>query len=151
MDVDNLKSIALLETHIAESDVVCIFLTRAFITSANCLRELVATLKQGKRLVVVVETDDNKGAPTVEDLQRELAQLRTYGTPEQVSAAEHLVGLATSYVEWHREKQFRYAALKALAGAVLAGPLSRERRNSTAEGRRPSRAYPCATTCISRA
>ena len=89
LDVDNLKSIALLETHVAESDVVCIFLTRSFITSANCLRELVATVAHGKRLCVVVETDDNKGAPTAEDLQLELEQLRSYGTPEQISAAEH--------------------------------------------------------------
>ena len=46
LDVDNLKSIAMLETYIAESDVICIFLTRSYLSSANCLRELVAAVEQ---------------------------------------------------------------------------------------------------------
>ena len=64
LDVDNLKSIALLETYIAESDVILIFLTRSYITSANCMRELVAAVAQGKKIVVVAETDFHKGALT---------------------------------------------------------------------------------------
>ena len=75
----------LLKAHITESDVVCIFLTRSYITSANCMRELVAAFKQNKRIAVVLETDDAKGAPTEDDLNAELSQLRGYGTDEQVS------------------------------------------------------------------
>ena len=64
LDVDNLKEISMLETYIDQSDVICIFLTRSYISSANCMRELVAAVKAGKQLVVVVETDEEKGAPT---------------------------------------------------------------------------------------
>ena len=67
----------------------------------------------------MVETDEDKGAPTAADLEGELAHLRTHGTHEQVRAAEKLVALAEVAIEWHREKEFRYAALKSLAVVVV--------------------------------
>jgi hypothetical protein len=57
------------------------------------MRELVAAFKQNKRIAVVLETDDAKGAPTEDDLNAELSQLRGYGTDEQVSDCRSCVRL----------------------------------------------------------
>ena len=46
LDVDDLTDIALLEEYIASSDVLLVFLTRDYISSKNCRRELVAAMHQ---------------------------------------------------------------------------------------------------------
>ena len=40
LDVDSLQDIANLERHVGESDCVLVLLTRGYLSSANCLREL---------------------------------------------------------------------------------------------------------------
>jgi hypothetical protein len=53
------------------SETILIFLTRDYLSSKNCRRELVAAYRQRKPLLVLVETDDDKGAPSVASLQGE--------------------------------------------------------------------------------
>ena len=56
--MDNLQDIAKLEQHILETEVILILVTRDYISSKNCRRELVETLRLGKPLVLVQESLD---------------------------------------------------------------------------------------------
>ena len=48
MDVEDLDDIARLEEHVMASDMIVIFLTRTYIASANCRREVFAAVQQRK-------------------------------------------------------------------------------------------------------
>ena len=75
LDVDDLTDIALLEEYIASSDVLLVFLTRDYISSKNCRRELVAAMHQDLPIVVLRESEYGKGAVTSGGLQLEFEQL----------------------------------------------------------------------------
>ena len=54
LDVDNLDDIAKLEQYIDWSECILILLTRDYISSRNCRRELVYTFKLTKPLIVLL-------------------------------------------------------------------------------------------------
>ena len=86
LDVDDLDDISRLEEHVEQSDAILIFLTKGYIKSANCRRELVASLRLGKPLIVVRETDLAHGAASMADLAAEVATVPA----EQRAAAAQL-------------------------------------------------------------
>eukprot|EP00965_Chrysotila_dentata_P232466 6198983-Pleurochrysis_carterae.AAC.12 len=55
--VDDLLDISALETYIAKSAVVLIFLSNGYFVSKNCLREARSSKETSKRLVLVHEAD----------------------------------------------------------------------------------------------
>lgn len=117
LDVDNLDDIAKLEEYIAESEVILVLLTRDYISSKNCRRELVHTFELEKPLVLLLETDVGHGAPTVDSLKRELDLLKKrpgYCTPEELIAVQRLIRLVEcgGFIEWHREKQFKCVCMR---------------------------------------
>eukprot|EP00965_Chrysotila_dentata_P231780 6198559-Pleurochrysis_carterae.AAC.3 len=57
MQVDDLLDISALETYIAKSAVVLIFLSKGYFVSRNCLREVRSSVKAEKPLVLVHEAD----------------------------------------------------------------------------------------------
>jgi len=174
LDVDDLDSIAKLEGYISASECVLIVLTRDYLSSANCRRELAEAYRQRKAMLVLLETDDDKGAPTVESLtleherfvhaRRQAAAasaaaaaggggqpllVPTHGTLPPLSGEDEemsramleLIGrvrdpVRGGYVEWHRERHLRRAALQRVAEAVVAEHARLER---LPDGRRLSR------------
>lgn len=72
LDVDNLEDIGKLEAYIQGSDVVLVLLTRDYLSSKNCRRELVETFRIEKPLLLVVETDPGKGAVSLLSLETEM-------------------------------------------------------------------------------
>ena len=79
LDVDDLKNIGELEAYIRRSQVVLCFLSRGYLRSTNCLREVRAALEKGKPLVLVHEADPDKGGGTLAKLRSEC--------PEELQAA----------------------------------------------------------------
>ena len=60
LDVDDLNDIGDLEGYIKATGVILCFLSRRYFVSRNCLREVRATLDQGKPIVLVQEEQDTR-------------------------------------------------------------------------------------------
>ena len=71
LDVDDLEDIGALEAYVEGSQAILIFLSRGYLTSKNCLRELDYAIAQRKPLVVVHEADPSKGGLSLEVLRLE--------------------------------------------------------------------------------
>ena len=71
LDVDDLDDIGDLEGYIKATGVILCFLSRRYFVSRNCLREVRATLDQGKPIVLVHEEQEDKGGGPLEALQAE--------------------------------------------------------------------------------
>ena len=144
LDVDDLRDISHLETHVEESEVILIVVTDKYLSSYNCRRELSAAMqlhRQGKPLLLLCETDEAKGATSIARLKAELEALIASGKfvgataqqkqvgQQQQWAAERLIrlleqGSTTTYldvsvIEYHREKHLKLSALKAIAAALI--------------------------------
>ena len=88
--------------------VLC-FLSRGYLRSTNCLREIRAALEMGKPLVLVHEADPDKGGGTLAELRSEC--------PEELQAA--IFDAGWPMVVWHRIEAFQHASLKVIAEALL--------------------------------
>ena len=71
LDVDDLVDVGALENYVSESQAILIFLSRGYLTSKNCLRELDYAIAQRKPLVVVHEADPSHGGVPLEVLRLE--------------------------------------------------------------------------------
>ena len=85
------------------------FLSRGYLRSTNCLREVRAALEMGKPLVLVHEADPDKGGGTLADLRAEC--------PEELRAA--IFDAGWPIVVWHRIEAFQHVSLKVIAEALL--------------------------------
>ena len=88
--------------------VLC-FLSRGYLRSTNCLREVRAALEMGKPLVLVHEADPDKGGGTLAELRSEC--------PEELRAAIFDAGWPMAV--WHRIEAFQHVSLKVIAEALL--------------------------------
>ena len=84
--------------------VLC-FLSRGYLRSTNCLREVRAALETGKPLVLVHEADPDKGGGTLAKLRSEC--------PEELQAA--IFDAGWPMVVWHRIEAFQHVSLKVIA------------------------------------
>ncbi|EOD04348.1 hypothetical protein EMIHUDRAFT_221124 [Emiliania huxleyi CCMP1516] len=109
LDIDDLKNIGELEAYIRRSQVVLCFLSRGYLRSTNCLREVRAALAMGKPLVLVHEADPDKGGGTLAELRSEC--------PEELRAAIFDAGWPMAV--WHRIEAFQHVSLKVIAEALL--------------------------------
>ncbi|EOD14192.1 hypothetical protein EMIHUDRAFT_470646 [Emiliania huxleyi CCMP1516] len=109
LDIDDLKNIGELEAYIRRSQVVLCFLSRGYLRSTNCLREVRAALEMGKPLVLVHEADPDKGGGTLAELRSEC--------PEELQAAIFEAGWPMAV--WHRIEAFQHVSLKVIAEALL--------------------------------
>ena len=141
-------------------------MTKGYIRSANCRRELTEATERGKPLVILRETDENHGTTTLQAAQEELqtlilaqtlsiAEVRTASpvahkhipttrgrrrlqcrphTPHVCAVAgakERAVSALlegnVEVVDYHREKQLKYAALTRIAELIIAQQLTGQR------------------------
>ena len=70
--VDDLTDIGNLEGYVDRSAVVLMLLSRGYLTSRNCLREVVATVRKKKPYLFVHEADVKKGGAPLINLKCEL-------------------------------------------------------------------------------
>jgi hypothetical protein len=128
LDVDDLEDISKLEECIEASNVVLIIVTDRYLSSANCRRELVAALKAKKPLILLCESDPDKGATNPAKLRAEVHNLERSGvSAEDLRAAKRLVVMLEeanvnlelpSVVQWHRERELKGAVFKLIAAHV---------------------------------
>ena len=128
LDVDDLEEISALERYIDETAVILIFLSKGYFRSKNCLREVVATVKKRKPVVLVWEPDPNKGGAPVEALKAELRGMKDKfvewsfdATVEEcedyIFRESQLDGRPT--IPWFRIYDFQLKSLSMIAQVVL--------------------------------
>jgi len=110
----------MLEENVSRSTVVLIFLTIEYIGSPQCLLELRTVYEKRKPLIIVREADPNYGGLSAAGFRAEvnlfLARKGSWLSAEEHAAVQWLLrGHAQGALEWHREKQYKYAVLKHVA------------------------------------
>ena len=148
LDVDDLLNIRRLEHYIRMSDVVLIILTTEYLSSRNCRRELTAAIHSNKPILLLLESDYDKGATDSSRLHAEfenldssvvlskqereaaLELLALLDAPDAADSLTH-TPLPIRKIEWHREKQYKEVALKCIAASVLACAPAADRKSAT--------------------
>ena len=94
LDVDDLDDISKLEQHIGNSDLILIIVTDQYLSSWNCRRELLAAFDACKPLLLLMETDTDKGATSAVQLRVEAEAIERSGAPkDHVRAATLLASI----------------------------------------------------------
>lgn len=115
LDVDDLEDIAMLETHIRDSRVVCLFLSRGYFHSRACLNEVKLAKSMAKPLILVHEADAQYGgAPLVDLFDACPTELREY-----VFGDTTINSSTCDVITWKRVKEFHLAALTRITEALL--------------------------------
>ena len=104
------KDIEELETYVAQSACIALFLSKGYLLSKNCLREVRASLDGEKPLVRVWEADTARGGAP-------LHELRDKECPPSVRG--YVFDPEALYIQWHRMADFQLVSLKLLAQHLL--------------------------------
>jgi len=112
--------------------VILVFLTKGYLTSPNCRRELTEAVRAKKRILVVREADANHGALTQDELSAERD-----GVPAADRFAVQTISLEEA-IEWHRESHLKRAVLAEIMDTLLPDE-SAEQSPRPSEGRASSR------------
>jgi hypothetical protein len=105
LDVDDLESIDELEDYIEKSQVIMLFVSKGYLKSKNCIREVRASVEKTKPLTLV--HDPVRGGATLEFIK------------EQECPPELLSILDAPVIEYHRIKDFQVVSLKQIAVDLL--------------------------------
>jgi len=114
LDVDDLDDISNLEEHIKESQCCLIFLSRGYFSSANCMREVAASVAvehqrhAAKPLVLVHEADPLHGGTPLSVLHDEC--------PDSVRKE---IFEARSVTTWHRLAAFQLVVFQRITAGML--------------------------------
>lgn len=109
-DVDNLRDTDALEEHIQESAVMLLFLSKGYLQSHSCMREVRATLQKKKPYLLVHEADAMHGGAALAVLQNELHDLKEREVLFRVRCT----------ITWQRIAELQVEALKIIAEQMLA-------------------------------
>ena len=71
LDVDDLEEIGDLEKYVRQTQTMLIFLSKGYFFSGNCKKEIQATLKTGNPIILLHETDPNRGGASIDQLTRD--------------------------------------------------------------------------------
>jgi len=109
LDVHDLKDIAKLELYVEQSAVFLLFLSRAYFTSTNCLREIEAAASLKMPILVVFEPDAEQGGGMLVDLMRDC--------PSDLHEYLH----DCRFIRWSIKPDFQNFALTTVAERLLEG------------------------------
>jgi len=110
--VDDLTAIGDLELYIEQSSSILLFCSRGYFQSQNCLREVEASVKLRKNLILVHEADPGHGGLPLDDLKLEC--------PDRLRAA---VFEDRCVIPFHRIQHFQKLTLKLIAHQMLIGAM----------------------------
>jgi len=109
LDVDDLEGIGELEKHVSASQCVLLFLSRGYFFSPNCLREINSALSGKKPLVLVHESDVNKGGASLDTLR---SDCESRDVTEVFNSGGEII-------PWHRAADFQLLTLKLIVARML--------------------------------
>ncbi|KAL1527384.1 hypothetical protein AB1Y20_016052 [Prymnesium parvum] len=123
LDVDDLVTIDALEVYIQQSQSILIFLSKGYFYSTNCKRELDESVSREKALVMVHETDLNRGGAPLSVLKEDCAADKRF-----------LLFTQQTIIPWYRISEFQIVSLRLIAqGLLQASPLFQEMTKSMGE------------------
>ena len=111
LDVDDLEDLQFLERDIKATAVVMIFLTKSYFKSANCQRELRASEREDKPLILLRETAPSKGGLLVPALIEEC--------PEELRAFVFREDRLKQMVPFYRHERVWAVTLQQIASMVV--------------------------------
>ena len=103
------EDIGNLEGYVSATSVMLFFLSKKYFGSRNCLKEIVASIEQGKPLVLVQEQQEDKGGGPLELLK---AECRDDKMREAIFDGR-------TPIAWHRISHFQNLTLKLVATEML--------------------------------
>jgi uncharacterized membrane protein YbaN (DUF454 family) len=109
LDVDNLEDISKLEDYIDQTATILMFLSRGYMVSRNCLREIRATVEKSKPFILVIEADKAKGGHTLSEARQEC--------PEELR--EPIFDHGMTPITWLRIIDFQLLSLKLICHEML--------------------------------
>ena len=114
-----------LEGYVRATSVMLFFLSKKYFGSRNCLKEIVASIEQGKPLVLVQEQQEDKGGGPLDILKAECRD-------DQMREA---IFDGRTPIAWHRISHFQNLTLKLIATEMLRnGPRLRRSISGHQEG-----------------
>jgi hypothetical protein len=96
---EHMRDMSHLERYVSDSDVFVAVLTRDYLGTAHCRRELVAAIEAKKPMIVIVDADPEQGGVSinVHEMRAQLEALDGYTCPaEQHRAAERMIATLES-------------------------------------------------------
>jgi len=109
LDVDDLEAIGNLGQYIKASSSVLIFLSKGYFFSGNCRKELEAALAYDSPMILLHETDLNRGGAPLKQLRDDCAAEHR----SRVFAPDRPI------IPWQRIKEFQLVSLKMIVGSML--------------------------------
>ena len=103
------ENIGDLEGYVRATSVMLFFLSKKYFGSRNCLKEIAASLEQGKPLVLVHEQQEDKGGGPLEKLKAECRD----------DEMRDAVFDGRTPIAWHRIFHFQNLTLKLIATEML--------------------------------
>jgi len=113
LDVDHLNDLGNLEDSVGVSVAFVVFLSKGYFRSKNCRRELYAAIDLGKNIIVVLETDEQKGGATLDEMQQECSEC----CADRPDAAYKV--FQTPPILWVRAHDFQLVSIKMIALQIL--------------------------------
>ena len=101
-----------------QSQSILIFLSKGYFFSANCKKEVAATLANGNPVMLLHETDPNRGGTSMEQMLEDC--------PEEWR--EDIFVPRRPVIPWHRVKEFKIVSLKMIVSSMLLHQSKMERK-----------------------
>ena len=121
LDVDDLEEIGQLENYVHQSQSMLFFLSKGYFFSANCKKEIAATLANGNPTMLLHETDPNRGGAPMDQL---LADCPDDWRKEIFCPDDW----RRPVIPWLRVKEFKIVTLKMIVSSMLLHQSKMERK-----------------------
>ena len=109
LDVDELEELGQLDTCVKQTQSMLFFLSKGFFFSANCRKEVAATLSNGNPIILLRETDPNRGGAPMDQLVADC--------PDEWR--KEIFVVHRPVIPWFRVKDFKLVSLKMIVSSML--------------------------------
>ena len=109
LDVDELEELGQLDTYVKQTQSMLFFMSKGYFFSENCRREVAATLSNGNPIILLRETDPNRGGVPMDQLVADCPDewRREIFVPHR------------PVIPWFRVKDFKLVSLKMIVSSML--------------------------------
>ena len=118
LDVDDLEEIGQLDNYVRQTQSMLLFLSKGYFFSANCKKEVAATLANNNPVMLLHETDPNRGGTSIEQMLADCPD----DWREEIFVPRRPV------IPWLRVKEFKIVSLKMIVSSMLLHQSKMERK-----------------------